>query len=156
MFHRFHTGTWQRRASGRVPTRFIALRERDHCEWPTSCEGDNHVQWLCSEFVPFLLLFDCQEAFHCCLVVTCSNRINMISIQCHRVGEWWSGKPEFEHVSDPAGVYIPFKLLKHAPSKRPNWPMPMHLTMAPFGESGLINHTHKNNKQREGGGEMAD
>ena len=66
-------------------------------------------QWLCSEFVPFLLLFDCQEAFHCCLVVTCINRINMISIQCHRVGEWWSGKPEFENVSDPAGVYIPFK-----------------------------------------------
>ena len=33
----------------------------------------------------------------------------MISIQCHRVGEWWSGKPEFENVSDPAGVYIPFK-----------------------------------------------
>ena len=65
-------------------------------------------QWLCSEFVPFLLLFDCQEAFHCCLVVTCINRINMISIQCHRVGEWWSGKPEFENVSDPAGVYIPF------------------------------------------------
>ena len=32
----------------------------------------------------------------------------MISIQCHRVGEWWSGKPEFENVSDPAGVYIPF------------------------------------------------
>ena len=30
----------------------------------------------------------------------------MISIQCHRVGEWWSGKPEFENVSDPAGVYI--------------------------------------------------
>ena len=100
MFHRFHTGTWQRRASGRVPTR-----------WPTSCEGDNHN--VCSEFVPFLLLFDCQEAFHCCLVVTCINRINMISIQCHRVGEWWSGKPEFENVSDLAGVYIPFKL--HVP-----------------------------------------
>ena len=33
----------------------------------------------------------------------------MISIQCHRVGEWGSGKPEFENVSDPAGVYIPFK-----------------------------------------------
>ena len=34
----------------------------------------------------------------------------MISIQnCHRVGEWWSGKrAEFENVSDPAGVYIPF------------------------------------------------
>ena len=34
----------------------------------------------------------------------------MISIQCHRVGEWWSGKPEFENVSDPAGVYIPFNV----------------------------------------------
>ena len=42
----------------------------------------------------FILLFDCQEAFHCCLVVACSNRINMISIQCHRVGEWSAGKPE--------------------------------------------------------------
>ena len=42
----------------------------------------------------FLLLFGYQEAFHCCLVVACSNRINMISIQCHRVGEWSAGKPE--------------------------------------------------------------
>ena len=41
-----------------------------------------------SEFVPFLLLFDYQEAFHCCLVVAYINRINMISIQCHRVGQW--------------------------------------------------------------------
>ena len=40
-----------------------------------------------SDFVSFLLLFDYQEAFHCCLVVACSNRINMISIQCHRVGQ---------------------------------------------------------------------
>ena len=37
---------------------------------------------------PYFLLFDYQEAFHCCLVVACSNRINMISIQCHRVGQW--------------------------------------------------------------------
>ena len=28
------------------------------------------------------------------IVVACSNRINMISIQCHRVGEWSAGKPE--------------------------------------------------------------
>ena len=86
-----------------------------HCpSWTRSLRVTHELrgrqpQWLCSEFVPFLLLFDCQEAFHCCLVVTCINRINMISIQCHRVGEWWSGKPEFENVSDPAGVYIPFK-----------------------------------------------
>ena len=47
-----------------------------------------------SRLMSFILLFDCQEAFHCCLVVACSNRINMISIQCHRVGEWSAGKPE--------------------------------------------------------------
>ena len=47
-----------------------------------------------SRLLSFILLFDCQEAFHCCLVVACSNRINMISIQCHRVGEWSAGKPE--------------------------------------------------------------
>ena len=88
-----------------------------HCpSWTRSLRVTHELrgrqpQWLCSEFVPFLLLFDCQEAFHCCLVVTCINRINMISIQCHRVGEWWSGKPEFENVSDPAGVYIPFNIL---------------------------------------------
>ena len=46
---------------------------------------------------PYLLLFDCQEAFHCCLVVACINRINMISIACHRVGELCSGKPEFDN-----------------------------------------------------------
>ena len=85
-----------------------------HCpSWTRSLRVTHELRgrqpkWLCSEFVPFLLLFDWQEAFHCCLVVTCINRINMISIQCHRVGEWWSGKPEFENVSDPAGVYIPF------------------------------------------------
>ena len=71
-----------------------------------------------SRLMSFILLFDCQEAFHCCLVVACSNRINMISIQCHRVGEWSAGKPEFEKVSIPvwgnhhyAGlneVHIPF------------------------------------------------
>ena len=37
---------------------------------------------------PYFLLFDYQEAFHCCLAVACINRINMISIQCHRVGQW--------------------------------------------------------------------
>ena len=47
-----------------------------------------------SRLMSFILLFDCQEAFHCCLVVACSNRINMISIQCQRVGEWSAGKPE--------------------------------------------------------------
>ena len=67
----------------------------------------------------FILLFDCQEAFHCCLVVACSNRINMISIQCHRVGEWSAGKPECGNCIVPvwgnhdyAGlneVAIPFK-----------------------------------------------
>ena len=73
-----------------------------------------------SRLMSFILLFDCQEAFHCCLVVACSNRINMISIQCHRVGEWSAGKPEFEKVSilvwgnhDYAGlndVAIPFNV----------------------------------------------
>ena len=77
-----------------------------------------------SRLMSFILLFDCQEAFHCCLVVACSNRINMISIQCHRVGEWSAGKPEFEKVSIPvwgnhdyAGlneVHIPFKVQGHA------------------------------------------
>ena len=72
-----------------------------------------------SRLMSFILLFDRQEAFHCCLVVACSNRINMISIQCHRVGEWSAGKPAFEKVSIPvwgnhdyAGlneVHIPFK-----------------------------------------------
>ena len=33
-----------------------------------------------SRLLSFLLLFDYQEAFHCCLVVACRNRINMISI----------------------------------------------------------------------------
>ena len=44
-----------------------------------------------------LLLFDCQEAFHCCLVVACINRINMISIECHRSGERCPGKREFDN-----------------------------------------------------------
>ena len=52
-----------------------------------------------SGFLPFVLLFDYQEAFHCCLVVACSNRINMISIQCHRVGHR-AGKQEFENLLD--------------------------------------------------------
>ena len=72
-----------------------------------------------SRLMSFILLFDCQEAFHCCLVVACSNRINMISIQCHRVGEWSAGKPECGNCIVPvwgnhdyAGlneVAIPFK-----------------------------------------------
>ena len=53
-----------------------------------------------SGFLPFLLLFDYQEAFHCCLVIACINRINMISIQCHRVGQWGVGKQEFENLLD--------------------------------------------------------
>ena len=44
-----------------------------------------------------LLLFDCQEAFHCCLVVACINRINMISIECHRSGERCPGKREVDN-----------------------------------------------------------
>ena len=72
-----------------------------------------------SRLMSLILLFDCQEAFHCCLVVACSNRINMISIQCHRVGEWSAGKPECGNCIVPvwgnhdyAGlneVAIPFK-----------------------------------------------
>ena len=73
-----------------------------------------------SRLMSFILLFDCQEAFHCCLVVACSNRINMISIQCHRVGEWSAGKPECGNCIVPvwgnhAGlneVAIPFKWRK--------------------------------------------
>ena len=53
-----------------------------------------------SRLLSFLLLVGYQEAFHCCLVVTCINRINMISTQCHRVGQWWAGKPEFENLID--------------------------------------------------------
>ena len=108
-----------------------------HCpSWTRSLRVTHELrgrqpQWLCSEFVPFLLLFDCQEAFHCCLVVTCINRINMISIQCHRVGEWWSGKPEFENVSDPAGVYIPF-------NHQPETPMQPLLYKAHYLGSGRM------------------
>ena len=63
-----------------------------------------------------LLLFDCQEAFHCCLVVACINRINMISIECHRSGERCPGKREFDNRieinrvrSGEIDVAIPFK-----------------------------------------------
>ena len=76
-----------------------------------------------SRLLSFILLFDCQEAFHCCLVVACSNRINMISIQCHRVGEWSAGKPECGNCIVPvwgnhdyAGlneVAIPFKQMRN-------------------------------------------
>ena len=64
-----------------------------------------------------LLLFDCQEAFHCCLVVACINRINMISIECHRSGERCPGKREFDNRieinrvrSGEIDVAIPFKI----------------------------------------------
>ena len=86
MFHRFHTGTWQRRPSGRVPTRFIPVRV-------ARATVTMAVLRICA----LLLLFDCQEAFHCCLVVACINRINMISIQCHRSGERCPGKREFNN-----------------------------------------------------------
>ena len=86
MFHRFHTGTWQRRLSGRVPTRFIPVRV-------ARATVTMAVLRICA----LLLLFDCQEAFHCCLVVACINRINMISIECHRSGERCPGKREFDN-----------------------------------------------------------
>ena len=86
VFHRFHTGTWQRRASGRVPTRFIPVRV-------ARATVTMAVLRICA----LLLLFDCQEAFHCCLVVACINRINMISIECHRSGERCPGKREFDN-----------------------------------------------------------
>ena len=70
-----------------------------------------------------LLLFDCQEAFHCCLVVACINRINMISIECHRSGERCPGKREFDNrieinrvrSGEIMWLYIPFNL---APGRR--------------------------------------
>ena len=86
MFHRFHTGTWQRRPSGRVPTRFIPVRV-----------ARATVTMAVLRIYALLLLFDCQEAFHCCLVVACINRINMISIECHRSGERCPGKREFDN-----------------------------------------------------------
>ena len=86
MFHRFHTGTWQRRPSGHVPTRFIPVRV-------ARATVTMAVLRICA----LLLLFDCQEAFHCCLVVACINRINMISIECHRSGERCPGKREFDN-----------------------------------------------------------
>ena len=86
MFHRFHMGTWQRRPSGRVPTRFIPV-----LSWRAT------VTMAVLRICALLLLFDCQEAFHCCLVVACINRINMISIECHRSGERCPGKREFDN-----------------------------------------------------------
>ena len=86
MFHRFHTGTWQRRPSGRIPTRFIPVRV-------ARATVTMAVLRICA----LLLLFDCQEVFHCCLVVACINRINMISIECHRSGERCPGKREFDN-----------------------------------------------------------
>ena len=86
MFHRFHTGTWQRCPSGRVPTRFIPVRV-----------ARATVTMAVLRICVLLLLFDCQEAFHCCLVVACINRINMISIECHRSGERCPGKREFDN-----------------------------------------------------------
>ena len=94
-----------------------------------------------SRLISFILLFDCQEAFHCCLVVACSNRINMISIQCHRVGEWSAGKPECGNCIVPvwgnhdyAGlneVAIPFK------GNMPDFPWPESIK---FSNSGLPAH----------------
>ena len=86
MFHRFHTGTWQRRPSARVPTRFIPVRV-------ARATVTMAVLRICA----LLLLFDCQEAFHCCLVVACINRIDMISIECHRSGERCPGKRDFDN-----------------------------------------------------------
>ena len=86
VFHRFHTGTWQRRPSGRIPTRFIPVRV-------ARATVTMAVLRICA----LLLLFECQEAFHCCLVVACINRINMISIECHRSGERCPGKREFDN-----------------------------------------------------------
>ena len=86
-----------------IITRFIT-RSRDHYV----ARGTMAVF---SDFVSFLFLLDCQEAFHCCLVVACINRINMISIECHRVGEWWPGKREFDNrIESVRGnhVAIPF------------------------------------------------
>ena len=77
-------GTWQRRPSGRVPTRFIPVRV-------ARATVTMAVLRICA----LLLLFDCQEAFHCCLVV--AYRINMISIECHRSGERCPGKREFDN-----------------------------------------------------------
>ena len=57
-------------------SKIYIVSSRDHYEL-------REPQWLC-----FRLLFEYQEACHCCLVVACSNRINMISIQCHTVGQW--------------------------------------------------------------------
>ena len=82
-----------------------------------------------SRLMSFILLFDCQEAFHCCLVVACiHNRINMISIQCHRVGEWSAGKPECGNCivrvwgnHDYSGlneVAIPFNTHERTPRKK--------------------------------------
>ena len=58
---------------------------------PSATSVESKWRSLCvcfQDFCRFLLLFDYQDAFHCCLVVACINRINMISIQCHRVGQW--------------------------------------------------------------------
>ena len=61
----------------------------------------------------FLLLLDCQEAFHCCLVVACINRINMISIECHRVVNGDQVSQNLTIESSPVRgnhVAIPFKV----------------------------------------------
>ena len=71
----------------------------------TTVRGDRMAEFsVFSGFLPFFLLFHYQEAFHCCLVVACSNRINMISIQCHRVGQgltlWMTGTCRVNFVDD--------------------------------------------------------
>ena len=70
--------------------------------------------WIqdCCRFFSFLTT----RKHFTCLVIACSNRINMISIQCHRVGQWWAGKQEFENLLDSGwgnGVHIPFKIKDH-------------------------------------------
>ena len=87
---------------------------------------------------PYFLIFDYQEAFHCCLVIACINKINMISIQCHRVGQWWAGKPEFEIYSIPARgnrAYIPFNYHKCRTIYRTLSTPPWNILTLPRGDA---------------------
>ena len=72
-----------------------------------------------------LLLFDCQEAFHCCLVVACINRINMISIECHRSGERCPGKREFDNRIE----------INRVRSGEMMWLFPLRVPLAGYGPS---------------------
>ena len=123
MFHRFHTGTWQRRPSGRVPTCFIPVRV-------ARATVTMAVLRICA----LLLLFDCQEAFHCCLVVACINRINMISIECHRSGERCPGKREFDNRIE----------INRVRSGEIMWLFPLIFTTGGFG-GGTPNNTYSDN-----------